>query len=246
MTAPRNSGRVLLTPAYLLHHAPWRDSSRRLELLTREYGRVTLFARGVRRPASDLRAVLQPFQRMLVSWSGRGEAGTLTAAELDGEPTTLPAAHLMSGFYLNELLLKLFERQDAHPQVFDDYAAALAALRTQGSEVRALRIFEKRLLDSLGYGLDLGRECDSGAALDPEGHYYVRIERGLTRAVAESSATYSGHSLASLASEQLGDERSLRDARRLLREALAACLDGRRLKSREVMRSMRKREVGSR
>src|SRR5688572_9193152 len=246
MSAPRNAGRILLTPAYLLHHAPWRDSSRRLELLTREHGRVTLFARGVRRPASDLRAVLQPFQRMLVSWSGRGEAGTLIGAELDGEPTSLPPARLMSGFYLNELLLKLFERQDAHPHVFDDYARALERLRDKdneprlrgaGAEARTLRIFEKRLLDSLGYGLDLARECESGAALDPRGHYHVRIERGVTRAVEESAATYCGASLASLASEDLGDEQSLRDARRLLREALGACLDGRNLKSREVMRS---------
>ncbi len=245
MSAPRNTGRILLTPAYLLHHAPWRDSSRRLELLTREHGRVTLFARGVRRPGSDLRAVLQPFQRMLVSWSGRGEAGTLIGAELDGEPTTLPRARLMSGFYLNELLLKLFERQDAHPHVFDDYARALERLRGPQSEARTLRIFEKRLLESLGYGLDLARECESGTALDPQGHYHVRIERGITRAVAESAATYCGASLAALASEELGDDRSLRDARRLLREALAACLDGRNLKSREVMLSMRKREVGA-
>ncbi|HEU4530623.1 MAG TPA: DNA repair protein RecO [Steroidobacteraceae bacterium] len=237
---PRNAGRILLAPAYLLHHAPWRDSSRRLELITREHGRVTLFARGVRRPASGLRAVLQPFQRMLVSWSGRGEAGTLIGAELDGEPTSLPPARLMSGFYLNELLLKLFERQDAHPHVFDDYARALERLRGIEAEARTLRIFEKRLLDSLGYGLDLARECESGAALDPRGHYHVRIERGVTRAVEESAATYCGASLASLASEDLGDEQSLRDARRLLREALGACLDGRNLKSREVMRSMQR------
>lgn len=240
MSAPRNAGRILLAPAYLLHHAPWRDSSRRLELITREHGRVTLFARGVRRPASGLRAVLQPFQRMLVSWSGRGEAGTLIGAELDGEPTSLPPARLMSGFYLNELLLKLFERQDAHPHVFDDYARALERLRGIEAEARTLRIFEKRLLDSLGYGLDLARECESGAALDPRGHYHVRIERGVTRAVEESAATYCGASLASLASEDLGDEQSLRDARRLLREALGACLDGRNLKSREVMRSMQR------
>lgn len=240
MSVPRNAGRILLAPAYLLHHAPWRDSSRRLELITREHGRVTLFARGVRRPASGLRAVLQPFQRMLVSWSGRGEAGTLIGAELDGEPTSLPPARLMSGFYLNELLLKLFERQDAHPHVFDDYARALERLRGIEAAARTLRIFEKRLLDSLGYGLDLARECESGAALDPRGHYHVRIERGVTRAVEESAATYCGASLASLASEDLGDEQSLRDARRLLREALGACLDGRNLKSREVMRSMQR------
>lgn len=235
--------RVTLAPTYLLHHAPWRDSSRRLEMLTREHGRITLFARGVRRPASELRAVLQPFQRLLVSWSGRGEAGTLIGAEIDGQVTPLPPARLMSGFYLNELLLRLFERHDAHPHVFDDYAHALVRLGARESEARVLRIFEKRLLDALGYGLDLARDSDSGAVLDPGGHYLFRAERGVARAVQESPATYSGASLASLAAEELEDERSLKDARRLLREALGACLDGRDLKSRQVMRAMRRREV---
>lgn len=235
--------RIILTPAYLLHHAPWRDSSRRLELLTREHGRVTLFARGARRPTSDLRAVLQPFQALLVSWSGRGDAGTLIGAEIAGPVTSLRASRLMSGFYLNELLMKLFERHDAHPHVFDDYAAALGRLCGVDNEARVLRIFEKRLLDALGYGLDLGRESDSGAVLDPQCYYLYRAQRGVARAVEESPATYSGASLASLAAEELGDERSLRDARRLLREALDACLEGRDLKSRQVMRAMRRREA---
>ncbi len=237
------TSRTSLTPAFLLHHAPWRDSSRRLELLTREFGRVTLFARGVRRAASPLRPVLQPFQRLLVSWSGRGEAGTLTGAEIEGAAMPLPSARLMSGFYLNELLLKLFERHDAHPHVFDDYAAALVQLRGPEREARTLRIFEKRLLDALGYGIDLTRECESGAALDPGGHYNFRVERGVARAVEESPATYSGASLSSLAAEDLNDERSLRDARRLLQQALGACLDGRDLRSRDVMRALRRREL---
>lgn len=239
----RTPGRITLVPAFLLHHAPWRDSSRRLELLTREHGRVTLFARGVRRAASPLRAVLQPFQRLLVSWSGRGEAGTLIGAEIDGGAAPLPPARLMSGFYLNELLLRLFERHDPHPHVFDDYATALELLRGAGHEGRILRIFEKRLLDSLGYGLDLTRECESGAALDPQGHYHFRLESGMALAVGESTATYSGASLTSLAAEDLNDERSLRDARRLLQAALSVCLDGRDLRSREVMRALRKHEL---
>jgi len=239
----RNQGRVVLAPAYLLHHAPWRDSSRRLELLCRDYGRITLFARGVRRPTSDLRAILQPFQRLLVSWTGRGEAGTLIGAEIDGALSGLPPARLMSGFYLNELLLRLFEPQDAHPHVFDDYAAALQHLRSEAREARALRIFEKRLLVALGYGLELGRECESGEALDPDGHYLYRAERGVARAVEESPATYRGASLSSLATEDLSDDVSLRDARRLLRDALGACLHGRDLKSRQVMRDLRKHEV---
>lgn len=239
----KSAGRITLTPAFLLHHMPWRDTSRILEFFTREHGRVSLFARGVRAQRSELKAVLQPFQRLLISWSGRGEAGNLSAAELCGTPLRLPAARLMSGFYLNELLLKLLVRHDSHAQLFDHYEEALAGLRTHAGEARALRIFEKRLLEQIGYGIELGRDALSGAALDPDRYYHFRPDRGPWLAVAESRGTYRGRSLASLASDDLSDAQCLKDARRLLREALAACLEGRSLRSREVMAALRAREM---
>ena len=236
------SGRVVLAPGFLLHHAAWRDSSRILELFTREHGRVTLFARGVRRPNSQLRAVLQPFQRVLVSWTGRGEAGSLTAAEIDGAVTALPPGRLMSGFYLNELLVRLLARHDPHPHLFDDYASTLERLRVDAEEARPLRLFEKRLLDALGYGIDLEREARTGAELDAQSHYHYTPGRGVTLAVAESVATYSGASLVALAREQLDEGTTLADARRLLRAALDACLEGRELRSRGVMKALRAQE----
>lgn len=237
----KSTGRITLTPAFLLHHMPWRDSSRILEFFTREHGRVSLFARGVRSQRSELKAVLQPFQRALISWSGRGEAGNLAAAELDGPPRSLPAARLMSGFYLNELLLKLIARHDSHPSLFDQYEVALAALSSGAPEARTLRIFEKRLLEHIGYGIDLARDAVSGAPLEPGRYYHFRPDRGPWLAVAETQATYRGSSLSSLAAEELGDMQCLRDARRLLREALSACLEGRNLRSREVMAELRQR-----
>jgi DNA repair protein RecO (recombination protein O) len=239
----KSGGRITLAPAFLLHHMAWRDSSRILEFFTREHGRVSLFARGVRGQRSRLRAVLQPFQRVLVSWAGRGEAGNLNAAEFDGAPAGLPSARLMSGFYLNELLLKLLARNDSHPRLFDHYHEALEGLRSAAPEARTLRIFEKRLLEVIGYGVDLERNADSGTALDPERHYHFRVDRGATLAVAESASTYRGRSLMALAAENLDDAQSLRDARRLLREALTACLDGRSLKSREMMQAVRAQET---
>ena len=86
----RSLRRIELTPGYVLHHRPWRDTSRILEVLTREHGRLTLFARGVRGPAAKLSAVLQPFQPLLLSWSGRGEAASLTGAERAGARRAAP------------------------------------------------------------------------------------------------------------------------------------------------------------
>lgn len=236
--------RIQLQPAYVLHHRPYRDTSRILELFTRDHGRVSVFARGARggaRSGCSLLSVLQPFNRLLVSWSGRGEAGQLTGAEFDGGMTALPPDRLVHGFYLNELLLKLFARHDSHPEVFALYAHTIEALKHEDA-VRPLRLFEKRLLDALGYGLALERDARDGRKIDPDATYHYRLEQGPVRVegVAESGAVYSGATLLSLAREELSDAAVCADARRLLRAALERCLDGRELRSRQVMLALRK------
>ena len=236
----RPSGRrVWLAPAYLLHQYAYRDTSRILEVFTREHGRLTLFARGVNGAKSGLRGVLRPFQRLLVSWTGRSEACQLSGAEIDGTLTNLAGERLMSGFYLNELLLKLTERCDPHPEIFDAYARCIGALAGGEAEEAALRRFEKRLLDNLGYGLELARTAD-GKPVSIESYYRFAVERGPQPCVAEAPGAVYGRSLADLDAETFEDARSLRDAKRVLRTALDACLDGRALKSREVMLAMRR------
>jgi DNA repair protein RecO (recombination protein O) len=234
--------RLQLEPAYLLHHYAWRDSSRILELLTRSQGRVSVFARAARRGGSTLAATLQPFGELLVSWTSRGEAGQLTGAERVRAPAALAGDRLMSAFYANELLIKLLPRHDPHPALFDAYATLLNRLHDgEGQQARALRLFEKRLLDELGWGLSLESDAGSGNPLEPLRSYRYRIDRGpeALDGVAEGELVFSGASLLSLAREELGDERSLADARRLLRAALDQCLDGRPLRTREVLIAMR-------
>lgn len=226
--------RITLQPAFLLHHHPYRDTSRLLELLTREHGRVGVVARGARSPRSGFRGVLQPFRPLLVSWSQRGELGTLTGAELASPGVQLPAARLYSAWYLNELLLRLTRRHDAHIALFDDYAAALTGLGECAAEAAVLRVFEKRLLEALGYGLEL-RQTLSGSAISPDRHYEYRLEQGVVDAPADASAglVFAGASLLALAEEQL-DGHAMRDARRLLHAALEVYLGPRPLKVREV------------
>jgi DNA repair protein RecO (recombination protein O) len=236
----RASGRrVWLAPAYVLHQYAYRDTSRIIEVFTAEHGRLTLFARGAKKTA--LRGVLRPFQRLLVSWSGKGEACQLVSAEMDGAVSNLAGARLMSGFYLNELLLKLTERCDPHPEVFHAYAACVESLCGGAEEEGSLRRFEKRLLENLGYGLELTRTAD-GMPIEADGYYRFALERGAQRCVAEAPGAVYGRSLADLEAESFADARSLRDAKRVLRAALDACLDGRELKSREVMQALRRRE----
>ena len=235
---------IHLQPAYVLHHRPYRDTSRILELFTRDHGRISVFARGARgngKAGSSLISILQPFNRLLVSWAGRGEAGQLTGAEFDGTMSLLPPDRLVHGFYLNELLLKLFARHDSHPEVFALYARTLEGLK-HGDPIRPLRLFEKRLLEALGYGLALERDALDGLQIDPQASYQYRVEQGPVRvdAIADRAAVYSGTTLLSLAREELADATVCADARRLLRAALDRCLDGRELRSRQVMLALRK------
>jgi DNA repair protein RecO (recombination protein O) len=238
MSLPR---RVDLTPGYLLHHRPWRDSSRILEVLTREHGRLTLFARGVRAPGARLAPVLQLFQPLLLSWSGRGEAPSFTGAERAGYCEPLPPACLLPAFYLNELLMRLTTRHDPHPQLFDRYHETLARLRAGAPLEPALRIFEKRLLEAIGYGLNLATEAHSGTPIEAGGYYHFRAGQGLTPARAGAAGALPGRSLVELSRESFEGARSLEDAQRLLQTALGACLEGRPLATRAVAKSMRRK-----
>ncbi len=232
--------RIDLASGYLLHHRPWRDTSRILEVLTREHGRFTLFARGVRGPGAKLAPVLQPFQPLLLSWSGRGEAPTLTGAERAEQCAPLPPACLLAAFYLNELLIRLTTRHDPHPELFDHYHEALARLRAGAPLEPVLRIFEKRLLQGLGYGLDLTTEARSGKRIEADEYYHFQAGQGLTPARAGAGSALAGRSLLDLAGESLTGARALDDARRVLQAALAACLEGRPLATRGVARTVAK------
>jgi DNA repair protein RecO (recombination protein O) len=237
--------RVQLQPAYVLHHRPYRDTSRILELFTRDYGRVSVFARGARsarKAGAALTSILQPFNRLLISWSGKGEAGQLTAAEFDGAVSTLPPDRLVSGFYLNELLLKLFARHDSHPDVFATYGATLDALKVDPEGLRPLRLFEKRLLDALGYGLALERDVDADRPIDARYAYRYRLDQGAMRidGVAEGVGIFSGGTLLALAREDFSDPAVCAEARALLRAALDRCLEGKELRTRQVMLALKK------
>ena len=235
----------LLEPAYLLHHRPWSDTSRILDLMTRDHGRVTLFAHGARRPKSPLRSVLRPFQPLLVSWSGRADGGTLTAAEAGDGPVALPAERLMSGFYLNELLLRLLPKEDRHEALYDAYAAALRQL-AGGAEQAALRGFESVLLEELGYGLDLVRDAGSGRPLETDRYYHFEPGRGViaVRDGESDADSVAGCDVRGVAHGEFGQALVLKAARRIYGAAIAHCLEGRGLASREVMLAMRRREQG--
>jgi DNA repair protein RecO (recombination protein O) len=165
-------------PAFVLHTYPYRETSLIVEAYTRDHGRIALVARGARRPKSALRGVLLPFQPLLLSWAGKRELRTLIRAEWQGGYAPLKGQALICGFYLNELLLKLLPRDDAHERLFETYESTLAALRGAAGHPALLRRFELALLSELGYAVVLDREVERGEPVARERNYVYIVERG--------------------------------------------------------------------
>jgi DNA repair protein RecO (recombination protein O) len=246
----RSDMRVNLQPAYVMHSRPYRDSSALLDVFTAEYGRVSLVARGTRRPSrrGSGAALLQPFIPLLLSFSGRSELKTLVATESAQGVFVLRGERMFSGMYMNELLVRLLHRHDAHPVLFSAYDQALKALAGSAVVDTVLRRFEFSLLAELGYNFALEVDGASGQAVHPTHWYRYDPGYGLvaTGAVIDRHTTaYSGSDLLAMASGEFAGPARLA-AKRLLREALAVHLGDNPLRSRELFRASRGTPVAER
>ena len=171
--------------AYVLHQYDWSESSLIVELFTREQGRVVVAAKGAKRPTSNFRPLLLPFQPLQALLGKtpadeQSEVHTLRSAEWAGGSPLLGAPALLSGFYVNELLLKLMARQDPHPALFDAYADTLGALAAAGDDASTLRAFELTLLRELGWLPELATATLTAEPLQAEARYMLHPEAGLS------------------------------------------------------------------
>ncbi len=232
--------RVDMESAFVLHPRPYLESSQLLEVLAQYHGRIGLVARGARGARSRWRGLLQPFQPLRLSWTGRGGLSTLRAAEPAAIPLALAGDQLLAAYYVNELLLSFTTRGDAHPDLFAHYTAALTRLSECSTSEFTLRNFELALLAEIGYGLSLEREADTGQRLDPSRHYEYVVERGAVAAAkASPGKTYTGSQLLAIAAGQFESPDNLLAAKRLLRRVLAHHLGERALRTRRVFAAMR-------
>ena len=230
--------RTDLEPAFVLHARPWRETSLIVESFSRCHGRLGMIARGARRPKSAMRGLLQPFIPLLLSWRGRGELTTLTSAEAEGSALPLAGSAAIVGFYVNELLLRFLHRHDPEPLLFDHYRAALDRISSADSPEPVLQVFEKRLLQAVGYALELETEIDSGRAIEPEERYRYTVDSGPERwsSGTSSGVCVSGSTLLALAREQLDDRRVLEEAKLLMRSIIDEHCGGRAFVSRRLWR----------
>lgn len=232
--------RIEFEAAYLLHSRPYRESSQIVEIFGQDHGRIGLVARGSRRPKSRWKSILQPFQPMRMSWSGRGSLQTLRAAEPTSLPLQFTGLRLMGGYYMNELLISLLHRSDPYPNLFAHYGAALAKLAAGEALELTLRRFELTLLAEIGYGLVTDRDAADGQPLRAECWYEYLVDQGPVP-VADGTVgalVVCGADLTAIGEGVLDRPERLQIAKRLLREKLNWCMGGRALKTRQVIAAM--------
>lgn len=229
-----------LEPAYLLHTRNYRETSLILEAFTRQQGRVALVAKGARGKRSRWRNVLQPFRPLLLSWSQRGEMGTLTGADQVASPPPLMGEALFCGLYANELMMRFNQRSDPHAGLFTDYQDLLTRLATGDTAQPALRLFEKNLLESAGFGLQLEHEYGSDEPLREEATYQYIPEKGplpTTETGDDRHVRVSGAALLALQSGEIAPEYLL-ELKRLMRSLLRHSLGDRDIKAQSLFKNV--------
>ena len=225
----------------MLHSYPFRETSLIIETFTRNFGRIALVARGARRPRSALRGLLLAFQPLLVSWSGKSELRTLHKAEWQGGYHALRGLELVCGFYLNELLLKLLPRDDAHDRLYAVYADTVQALGQGVDHAAVLRRFEKNLLRELGYALTLDRDAASGAPIRPERRYAYIIERGPVEAGADAAGNevkLTGRTLLDMQTDDYTNAETQQQSKALMRMLINHHLGSQTLHTRLLLRDL--------
>lgn len=223
-------------PAFVLHSYPYKETSLIVDVFSRDHGRVALVAKGAKRPHSTLRGVLQTFQPLSVSWSGKAEVRTMTGAEWIGGLLPLEKSALLCGFYLNELMVKLVARDDPHPLLFDHYVAALNQLAHDESAPIVLRKFELGLMRQTGVAGDMTRCTETGQRVLADRVYVVDPERGPRLATAADQwPRVFGATLLDMERDDYADGTTQLQSKFLMRFLLAHHLGGAQLNTRQIL-----------
>jgi len=225
-----------LQPAYILHTRPYRDTSMLVDFFTPEFGRITAVARGVRSRKTSKRNLLNPFTRLLISFQGKTDLKLLTHFETEGAHFSLAAKHLFSGFYLNELLVRLLPELDAHPDIYVLYEQSLQALNAQQDLEPVLRHFEFQLLNELGYGVHFEADAKTGQDLSGSCQYCLDSSLGFYQAEIDvpDNFKFAGQHILAIAARDFSQGDVKQTAKRISRILLKPLLGSKPLTSREL------------
>lgn len=223
-------------PVYVLHTFPYLETSLVVELFSSNFGRVATVAKGARRPRSAMRGMLQAFQPLVASWSGKSELRTLHGVEWQGGLHVLHGSALICGFYLNELMLRLLPREDPHEVLFRYYEQALQALTRNEAQPIVLRRYEIRLLQELGYALPLTHDAENGDLIEPDRFYIFVPEQGaIKKNTGQSGVQLRGKTLLDMAQDDYSDTQTLQQSKQLMRTLISHYLGEKPLHTRQLL-----------
>ena len=220
---------------YVLHSYPFKETSLVVELFSQQFGRVAAVAKGARRPRSAMRGMLQSFQLLSGTWSGKNELKTLHSLDWAHGLVHLQGEALMCGFYLNELLLRLLPREDAHEALFVYYQATLSTLSKTTHLAMHLRRFELKLLQELGYAVPLIAD-EHGEVIDADKPYRYEAEQGACEPNPNRSGIpLLGKTLLAMANDDYTDTTTQSQSKQLMRYLLAHYLGDKPLHTRQLL-----------
>lgn len=237
--ASSNSHRQDNQAVYVLHTYPFKETSLVVELFTHGFGRVATTAKGARRPRSAMRGMLQSFQPLLATWSGKLELKTLHSLEWGGGLLLLKGEALMCGFYLNELLLRLLPREDSHEALFEYYSATIKILAISQDLATTLRRFELKLLQELGYAIPLQHDVSETPILEGLSYLY-QAEHGASRLNGALNRTKNGvqllgKTLIDMVNDDYNNPQTQLQSKQLMRYLLAHYLGDKPLHTRQLL-----------
>lgn len=225
-------------PAYLLHRRPYSETSLLLDIFTQEYGRLTLIAKGCRKKKNQAQGLFLSFKPLLLSWTGKGELPILTSIEHSEYVKTPSSMGINCGYYINELIMKLLHRHDPHEQLFNRYHQSFLDL-SQGQDANlVLRVFEKYLLQEIGFSLVLDHDVETGEVINEKSEYKYYPQSGPVLSANVNDETISGETLIALQKERFTTDKVKRQARFLTRYLIDIQLNGKEIRSRRIMREI--------
>ncbi len=226
--------RVNKEDCFVLRTLPYSESSLIVDMFTRHHGRINLLAKGARRAKSKFRGLIRPFQRLVASWSGKGNVPTLTELSCEARNNAIASSDLYCRYYLNELLVRLIHDRDPHENLFDAYYLAIERLKEPANEFHTLRVFEKILLRELGYALVLTTEADQKTLVDAGKIYDYSFDKGPILTEKPDSLSVSGETLLAIDREEFKSDRVKNESKRFLGRAVEHYLEGKHIHSREI------------
>jgi DNA repair protein RecO (recombination protein O) len=235
------SARVEGQPAFTLHSIPYRETSALVDFITPGHGRIRAVAKGVRNPRSRLQGALHCFRPLQINWQGRGELKTLTGVEVQESGPFYRGRSLFCGLYLNELLLRLLQPLDSQPRLFAYYQFAVGQLDDDQGVEPVLRVFERELLETLGFGFSSTHDAGDNSPIGADQEYCYQPDRGFI-AVSDCpgsqnpASVFRGEQILAFSDDDFSAKETRRMAKRLMRLALEPHLGGRSLMSRELFR----------